>query len=102
MYSPRYVLLVIIVLAIILFIIGVAGYHLILEEDVVHSIYATSLTMAGLSLEAKPQRNDQKIFISIFTILSVGFYLIFIAAIIACLLQPFFADITIEYKKYDN
>ncbi len=86
------VLIIIIILAIVLFIIGMIGYYFVLEENIIDSFYITALTMAGLSLEVKPKTTDQKVFIAIFTILSVGFYLVLIAAIIACLLEPVIAQ----------
>ncbi len=88
MLSPQSVLVIIILVAIILIFIGALGYRYLSDKDWTHSFYASALTMAGLSLEVRPQTNQEKIFIAIFTLLSVGFYLILVAAIIACLLEP--------------
>jgi H+/Cl- antiporter ClcA len=82
------VLLFIIIIAVILFILGMCGYHWLFNLDWVNSFYVTALTMAGLSLEVRPKTRCQKIFVAIFTLLSVGFYLIVIATVIASILEP--------------
>ncbi len=92
MYTSWKVLIVIIFVIIILLVIGAWGYHFILKEDWVDSFYLSALTMSSLSLEAKPKSRDQKIFIAIFTLLSIGVYLILIATIIACFLEPIFSS----------
>lgn len=83
------IVLIVVIIGIILFLIGMFGYRILFKMDWTDSFYTTALTMAGLGLEVKPCRKDQKIFVGIFTLLSVGFYLIVIAAIIACMIQPF-------------
>ena len=88
MYTSWKVLIIIIFLVIILILIGAWGYHLILKRDWIDSFYLSALTMSSLSLEAKPLNNDEKIFIAIFTLLSIALYLILIATIIACFLEP--------------
>jgi len=92
------VVLIIIIIGIILFLLGMFGYRVLFDFSWVDSFYATALTMSGLSLEIKPTRCDQKIFIAIFTLLSVGFYLIIVAAIIAAFIQPSFDNTKTIYK----
>ena len=96
MYNSCKVLVIIIFVAIVLLIVGALGYRFILGQDSVDSFYLSALTMAGLSLEVKPKTRDEKIFIAIFTLLSVGFYLILVATIIACFLEP-----VISMYRYD-
>lgn len=83
------VVLVIVVLAILLLLLGAFAYRTLFKLSWTDAFYAASVTMAGLSLEVRPTRNDQKVFVAIFTLLSVALYLILVAALIACLLQPF-------------
>ncbi len=92
MYASWKVLVIVIIFSIILLIIGAWGYRFILNRDWVDSFYLSALTMSGLSLEAKPEGRDQKIFVAVFTLLSVGLYLILIATIIACFLEPVFSN----------
>lgn len=82
------VLMIIILISIFIFIIGMVGHRWMFDLNWVDSFYSTALTMAGLSLEVKPETNCQKIFLAVLTLLSVGFYLVVIAAIIACILEP--------------
>lgn len=87
-FSLMTIVLVIVILAVLLFLFGMFGYHKLFKLDWVDSFYAAALTMAGLSLEVAPETSDQKVFVGIFTLFSVGLYLILIAAVIACLLKP--------------
>ncbi len=88
MLSSHGVLIILLIVAIVLIFIGALGYHHVSGSNWVDSFYASALTMAGLSLEVKPKTNNEKIFIAVFTLISVGFYLIFIAAVLASLLEP--------------
>lgn len=88
MYPPWRVLLWIIIVAVLLYLLGAWGYRILLDKDWLDSFYLSALTMAGLSLEVKPVTATQKIFIAIFTLVSVALYLVLVATIIACFLEP--------------
>ena len=94
MPSPSGILVIVIIVALILLILGTVGYHYVTEQDWIHSFYASALTMAGLSLEVKPQTTAEKIFIAIFTLMAVGCYLVLIAASMTSLLEPVIAKTT--------
>ena len=88
MYSLWKIVVIVIIIAIILIFLGAAGYHYILGKDMDDAFYLSALTMSSLSLETKPKNTNEKIFVAIYTLVSIGFYLILIAAIIACFLEP--------------
>lgn len=82
------VVLIVVIIVILVFLYGVYGFSVLFQKSFVDSLYITALTMSGLSLEVKPECDDQRLFVAFFTLLSIGLYLILVAAIIACLLQP--------------
>lgn len=89
MYYVSYrVLIIVIIIVILVLFLGILGYHYILKQDWAESFYLATLTMTSLSLEIKPQEMGEKIFIAFITLVSVGLYLILIATIIACFLEP--------------
>ncbi len=93
MYSLWEIVIIVIVISIILILIGAAGYHYILGKELGDSFYLSALTMSGLSLETKPKNINEKIFVAIYTLISIGVYLILIAAIIACFLEPIIVQV---------
>nr|QBK90920.1 MAG: uncharacterized protein LCPAC201_02210 [Pithovirus LCPAC201] len=88
MYSLLKIVIIVVIISIFLIFLGAAGYHYILGKDMDDAFYLSVLTMSGLSLETKPKNTNEKIFVAVYTLISIGFYLILIAAIIACFLEP--------------
>ena len=82
MHKNNNILRWIILLVIIIFIIGMIGFHYIFDKIWTDSFYLTALTMSSLSLETKPKTNSEKIFIGIFTMISIGMYLVLITVLI--------------------
>jgi len=90
-------IVVLIVIFILILFIGAAGYHKLFDLNLVDSFYTAASTMTGLSQEVLPETNDQKIFIATYALLSIAFYLILVAAIIAIILEPIILS-----SKHDN
>lgn len=61
---------------------------LIFNSSLIDSFYQTLLIMGGLSLEVKPNNDEQKIFIAIFTFISISCYLSAIAVMVALFINP--------------
>ena len=84
---PLDILRIVIILIILVFIIGILGFHYFFDQEWIDSFYYTSVTMSSLSLEIKPENNSQKIFVSLFSLLSIGMYLILIAVLVSLFFQ---------------
>jgi hypothetical protein len=82
------VVVIALIIAVLIIFIGAIGYRYILGKEWDDSLYLAALTMSSLSLEAKPETQMAKLFVAIYTLISIGFYLILIAALIACFLEP--------------
>ncbi len=102
MYSLWEIVMIVIIISVILIFIGAAGYRYILGKEWDDSSYLSALTMSGLSLETKPKNINEKIFVAIFTLISIGVYLILIAAIIACFLEPIIVQINNKNISKNN
>ena len=81
-YENGKILRWVLILIIIIFVIGMIGFHYIFNKDWTDSFYLTALTMSSLSLETKPQTPSEKIFVGIFTLISIGMYLILIIVLV--------------------
>lgn len=96
------VLIIVLIVAIILIILGAIGFHFVIGEDWIDSFYLASLTMSSLSLETKPRSQGEKIFVALYTLVSIGFYLILIAAIIAAFLEPCISQANQLDQQYNS
>ena len=83
---------ILIIFTILLLFLGAVGYHHIFGTDAVDSFYGAALTMSGLSQEIPPKTAQEKLFVAVFALFSIGLYLVVIAAIIAVVLEPLISE----------
>lgn len=70
----------------IFLIIGCLGYCYFFDLSLIDGMYLSLVTLSSLSLEIKPLTNMQKIFVSLYSVLSIGLYLIFISCLVSYLI----------------
>lgn len=88
----------ILLLWIIIIILGIIGFCCMFDHDMVHSTYLTIITMSSVSLETQPETCCQKCFLAVFSLLSIGIYLLLISVLIALMMSSFVKNATIEHN----
>ena len=79
----RRLLYLAIIFLLILVIAGSIGYCILFEVGVIESIYLSIVTMSSLSLEIRPSTDIQKVFVALYSIISIGVYLLFVSIFVA-------------------
>ena len=86
MRSLQRLLIWIIVVVLILLILGGLGYYYLFNVDIVDSLYLSVVTMSSLSLEINPETRGQKAFVGLYSIISIGLYLVLVSLIVSYLI----------------
>ena len=81
-YIQKLVFLLILLIFIVS-ILGCLGYCYFFDQNIIDGMYLSIVTMSSLSLEIKPLTNAQKIFVLVYSLLSIGIYLIFISCLVS-------------------